>query len=101
MSIIITGKGFLITISETELICPICEQSFDASEKMDKAKYPVFKTKCPICKGRIMISIPIFGGTTKCSELEISPNVERLETVAPFTVNGKEVKSDLDNNLNN
>jgi len=90
MSIII-GGGKLITYSETELECPICTFKFDAAEKMDKAKYPTFKTKCPACKGNIGISMPIFGGTTKCFEWADSPHIERLETIAPFSVNGKEI----------
>lgn len=84
---VITGKGFLINVMESELECPICTYRFDAGEKMDKAKYPVFKTKCPACKGNIGIKMPIFGGTTECFEWDTSPNVEQLRTKAPFKVN--------------
>ena len=87
MSIII-GKGMLIDVIETELECPICTFKFDASSQMDKAQDPVFKTKCPACKSNIGISEPIFGGTTKCFEWDVPNGVSRLETVAPFTVNG-------------
>lgn len=86
---IVTGKGMLITVMENELECPICTFKFDASAKMDKAKYPTFKTKCPGCKGAIGIKMPIFGGTTECFEWDTPPNVEQLKTVAPFTVNGE------------
>ncbi len=95
---IIAGKGFLITVMETELECPICAFKFDASYKMDKAKYPTFKTKCPACKGKIGISILIFGGTTECFEWDTNPKYQ-LITKAPFTVNGKEViKKPFDDN---
>ena len=86
---VITGKGFLLEVIESNLECPICTFVFDASDKMDKAKYPTFKTKCPACKGKIGISMPIFGGTTKCFEWETSPNVKQYVTIAPFTVNGE------------
>ncbi len=85
---IIAGKGFLITITETELECPICTFKFDASEKIEKARYPTFKTTCPACKGNIGIRTPIFGGTTQCFEWDTLPNVKQLVTKAPFTVNG-------------
>lgn len=85
----INGEGYLIDVMETEVECPICTFKFDASEKMAKAKLPVFKTKCPACKGKIGISEPIFGGLTKCFEWDCPPNVERLETTSPFTVNGE------------
>ena len=78
-----------ITYSETEVECPICTFKFDAGKKMEKAKYPTFKTKCPACKGSIGISVPIFGGNTKCFEWETSPNVERMETITPNKVNGR------------
>lgn len=95
---IIAGKGFLITVMETELKCPICTFNFDASDKMDKAKYPTFQTKCPACKGKIGISIPIFGGTTECFEWGTNPKYQ-LRTKAPFTVNDKEViKKPFDDN---
>ncbi len=88
MSIII-GKEFIITVNETDLECPICTAKLDTSEKMDKAKLPVFKMKCPACKSKIGISIPIFGGTTKCFEWETPVGVNKLKTAAPFTVNFK------------
>jgi hypothetical protein len=92
MSIII-GHGALITYFETELQCPICTFKFDASDKIDKAKYPVFKMKCKGCKAWIGISVPVFGGNTSCFEWN-PPKVKdspRLEYVTPFKVNGKEV----------
>ncbi len=92
MSIII-GGGVLISYMESELECPICTFKFDASEKMDKAKYPVFNTRCPACKGKIVISMPIMGGTTRCYEQADSPNIERLETTALFEVNGIPIKN--------
>jgi hypothetical protein len=88
MSLIIQN-GALIDIIETELECPICTFKFDASEKMDNTKHPVFKTKCPGCKSVIGISIPIFGGTTECFEWATSPVIKQLKTTAPFTINGK------------
>jgi hypothetical protein len=62
---------------------------------MDKAKYPVFKTKCPKCKGKITISIPIFGGELKCWETECPKEIERLETITPNKVNGKVIREKL------
>ncbi|MCH7826412.1 MAG: hypothetical protein IIC75_00325 [Bacteroidetes bacterium] len=94
MSVII-GKGTVITVMETKLECPICTAAFDASEKIDKAKLPVFKTKCPECKGKIGISLPIFGGTTKCFEWKTPPHVKPVETVAQFEVNYINVKANL------
>ena len=91
MSIIIE-KGSIICYDEAELVCPICTGTFDASKKIEKAKYPCFDTKCPLCKGKITILLPIFGGTTKCWETECPESIQRLETVAPFLVNGVEVK---------
>ena len=100
MSIVI-GNGALISYDESDLECPICTSVFDASEKMSKAKYPTFKTKCPYCKGIIGITIPIFGGNTKCFEWNI-PNIiehNRLKTESPFKVNGKVVaKKKYDDN---
>jgi hypothetical protein len=87
MSIIIEN-GMLITYMETELNCPICGQLFDASKKMDKAKYPVFNTKCPICKGKITIAEPFMGGNLECWETNCPASVERLITVMPNKVNG-------------
>lgn len=86
---ILTGPGYLITYNETDVRCPICEQLFDASMKMGKAKYPVFNTKCPHCKGKITISEPIFGGQLKCWETNCPKTVKRLETTTPNRVNGK------------
>ena len=90
-----------ITYSETEVKCPICTFEFDAGEKMDKAKLPVLKMKCPACKSWIGISMPMFGGTTKCFEWN-APNTKennRLENITPFKVNGKiEIKKTFDDN---
>ena len=88
MSLII-GNGMCISYAETEITCPICEQVFDASKKMDKAKYLVFNTKCPICKGKITISDPFFGGELKCWETECPKGVERLSTTTPNRYNGR------------
>ena len=92
MSIII-GGGALITYNETEVKCPICTFEFDVGEKMEKAKLPVFSMKCPACKSKIGISIPIFGGTTKCFEWNAPKTVanNRLENVAEFKINGRVV----------
>lgn len=87
MSIII-GNGILLTYGESEITCPICTSVFDASAKMEKAKYPIFNTRCPKCKGKITISEPIFGGVLKCWETECPLTVERLETITPNKVNG-------------
>lgn len=98
MSLII-GNGMCITYNETEVECPICTSNFDAGEKMDKAKYPVFKTKCPKCKGKITISVPMFGGELKCWETECPKSVERLETTTPNKINGKVIaKKPYDDN---
>jgi hypothetical protein len=92
MSIII-GKGYILSCNETEAQCPICNQAFDAGEKIWKSKYPVFKTKCPKCKGKIVIASPIMSSDTlKCWEAECPKNVKRLETETPFKVNGEIVK---------
>jgi ssDNA-binding Zn-finger/Zn-ribbon topoisomerase 1 len=92
MSVII-GKGYMISCLETEAQCPICTAKFDVGEKMEKAKYPVFKMKCPKCKGKITVSTPMFSSDKlKCWETECPKNVERLESETPFKVNGIEVK---------
>jgi len=90
MSLII-GNGAWITYDESDVECPICTFKFDASDKIEKAKYPTFKTKCPACKGKIGISMPIFGGHTKCFEWDAptAKALTRLETETPFKVNGK------------
>lgn len=88
MSLII-GGGVYISYSETEVECPICTFKFDAEEKIEKAKYPTFKTKCPGCRGEIGITIPIFGGNTKCFEWNAPKTGERLETITPNKVNGR------------
>lgn len=58
-------------------------QVWDASAKMEKAKYPLFNTRCLKCKGKITISVPIFGGFLKCWETECPPTVKRLKTITP------------------
>jgi tRNA G26 N,N-dimethylase Trm1 len=83
-----SGKGYLITVIESEVTCPICDQVFDASTKMSKAKYPVFNTKCPFCKGKITISEPIFGGELRCWETNCPKSVKRLETITENKING-------------
>lgn len=98
MSIIIQ-PGLLISYMESEVTCPICTFVFDASDKIAKAKNPYFKTKCPACKGSIGISMPIFGGTTKCFEWNSSKNVPAIVTETPNKVNGKVITKPLfDNN---
>ena len=95
MSLII-GNGQCITYFETEVICPICTFKFDAGAKMDKAKYPVFRTKCPGCKSAIGISIPILGGNTTCFEWNAPKTREdnRLKTVTPNKINGRIIDTD-------
>ena len=85
---ITVGKGFLITHVETEVTCPICTFVFDACDKIERSKNPVFKTKCPACKGAIGISVAIFGGKTSCFEWDVPKGVERLETETSNKVNG-------------
>jgi hypothetical protein len=88
---VIVGNGVWISYNETDIKCPICTFEFDASEKIEKAKYPVFRTKCPACKGKIGISVPLFGGNTKCFEW-IAPKTtkdNRLRTETEFKVNGE------------
>lgn len=86
---ILTGPGYLLTYIESDVTCPICEQTFDASDKMDKAPLPVFNMKCPKCKGKITVFIPIMGGELKCWETNCPPTVKRLETTTPNKVNGR------------
>ena len=83
---IISGKGVLVTFMESEVTCPICTFAFDASAKIEKAKYPTFNSKCPACKGKITISTPIFGGTLKCWETDVPKCVERQETETPIQI---------------
>ena len=92
---IIAGKGFLLTYVETEVTCPICEQMFDCSERADKAPHPVFNMKCPKCKGKITVFIPIMGGELKFWETECPKTVKRLETTTPNKVNGRMPKKKL------
>ncbi len=90
MSLII-GNGMCITYSETEVECPVCTFVFDTGDRASKAKYPIFKMKCPACKSKLVIHIPIFGGNTKCFE-QIAPKTKannRLETTTPNKINGK------------
>ena len=90
MSVII-GNGMCITYSETEVKCPICTFEFDIGDKFEKAKQPVFKMKCPACKSKLGISMPIFGGNTECFEWD-APKTEkdnRLKTITPNKINGK------------
>lgn len=89
-----------ITYSETEVKCPICTFEFDIGERASKAKYPVFKMKCPGCKSWVGISMPIFGGNTKCFEWNKPKTSEpRLENITPNKVNGKVViKKPYDDN---
>lgn len=84
---VILGKGFLIDTVDTLLTCPICTADFDASAKMDKAKNPYFKTKCPKCKGKIAILMPMFNGPTRVFELDVPESVQAGETETDFTVN--------------
>ena len=74
----ILGKNYLATFIETEVECPICTFAFDCSEKSEKAKYPLFKMKCPACKSLLGIYLPIFGGDTECFEWIGENNGNRL-----------------------
>lgn len=85
---IISGKGYLITVIETDLVCPICQGHFDADEIIEKSDDFFIETKCPNCKSAIGIVLPAYGGTTKCIELDVPDGVVCLETKADFTVNG-------------
>ncbi len=90
MSVII-GNGMCISYMETEVECPICTFKFDVGEKADKAKYPVFKMRCPACKSWVGVSMPIFGGNTECFEWN-PPKTKKdnqLKTTTPNRVNGK------------
>ena len=96
---IYTGKGFLLTYVETEVTCPICEQVFDCAARSEKAPHPVFNMKCPICKGKLTVSVPIMGGELKCWEQECPKTVKRLETKTQNKVNGKvPIKKHYDDN---
>lgn len=85
---LIAGNSMLITCVETEVLCPICGQTFDAGPLMGRSKYPLFNTKCPRCRGGITIHEPLFGGRTECWETAHSPNVKRLHSLSPRKVNG-------------
>lgn len=87
---VIVGNGMWISYDESEITCPICSSIFDASNKIEKS-LPVFNMRCPKCKGKITISVPIMGGTLKCWETECPKTVERLETETPNKVNGRVV----------
>lgn len=87
---IITGPGYIISCLETEAQCPICTAKFDVGAKMEKTINPVFKMKCPKCKGKITVSTPFFSSDTmRVWETECPKNVKRQETETPFKVNGK------------
>jgi hypothetical protein len=84
---VIVGKGILISTVDTMLTCPICYGEFDASHKIEKAKYPYFKTKCPKCKSAIGINVPIFSSHgTKCFEWNPPKGHEAIETETDFSV---------------
>lgn len=87
---IVKGPGFWIDEYETDITCPICTFQFDATARMEKAKLPVFKMRCPGCKSWIGIKVPIFGGTTECFEWDPPKTKEnnQLITKSPFRVNG-------------
>lgn len=95
MSIITPIGGGIISIMETDIVCPVCAFEFDCSDKADKAKHPLFNMKCPACKSKLKILMPIFGGTTQCWEADVPKNVERLTTKSPFCVNGIPVKKKI------
>jgi len=82
------GPGYIMTVLDTELQCPICEQTFEAIEKIAKAKLDCFKMKCPVCKGKITVLLPLYSGPTKVCETNCPPNVKRLETETEFKING-------------
>lgn len=92
MSSVYSGRGFLVAYIETEITCPICEQVFDCAKTADKKPYPMFNMKCPKCKGKITISLPIMGGRTRCWETECPKSVKRLETETPIRINGIDVE---------
>lgn len=96
---VLRGNGYWIHVNETDLTCPVCTAPFNAGDKMNKAKFPIFKMKCPACKSPIGIRIPIFGGTTQVFEWNTPPHVHPLQSDAPFTVNGIEptTKEFIDN----
>ncbi len=88
---IIHRNGALITYMETLVTCPICTASFDVSKAADRAKYPLFKMKCPHCKSSVGVSMPIFGGNTECFEWN-APKLEHaepLKTITPNKFNGQ------------
>lgn len=93
MSLII-NKGAYITYMESDIKCPICTFKFDASSKIEKSKYPTFKTKCPACKGAIGISMPILGGVTECFEWYApkAKSLFQLRTKSFFKVNNTIIK---------
>jgi hypothetical protein len=83
---LIVGKGVMITVMETEVCCPVCTFKFDVGEKSEKSKYPAFSMKCPGCKSKLSILMPVFGGQTIVREFSVPENVERLQTVSEFKV---------------
>jgi hypothetical protein len=86
---LLVGEGYLITVSETDIMCPICTFKFDVGDKMDNADHFIFDMQCPGCKGLIRIKIPIFGGTTECFEANPPKTIKDKVSVSPFKINGK------------
>lgn len=88
---IITGKGYCLTYVEAEVKCPVCEQKFDASKKVNSRSMPVIDMKCPICKSKVTVFFPVMGGELRCWETECPTSVQRLETITKNKVNGVEI----------
>lgn len=59
------GNGVLVNLSQSVFDCPICTCENDVGSKIEKAKYPVFKTACKGCKRKIEVfSCPFTGKLT-------------------------------------
>lgn len=60
-----TGKGMHIHLTSSIFDCPICSCENDISEKIEKAKLPVFQIKCRGCKRDLEVfSCPLTGKLT-------------------------------------
>jgi len=79
---LIVGNGILISTVDTLCTCPICEQQFDVGPKIEKSKTPCFKMRCPKCKGKITVLIPLFSSDgLQCWETDCPPSATRLQTI--------------------
>lgn len=75
----IWGKGYILDIAQTEVICPICSCQQDLCEKIEKAKIPEwFRAKCQGCKRWLRISSDMTG------KLTVWEIINRHKKLTPF-----------------